>query len=48
MLLERRLGQIGIGRPDAHLLASVQITRASIMSHDRRMLEAARLCGIAT
>lgn len=48
MLLERRLGQIGIGWTDAHLLASAQITRASILTHDRRMIEAARLCGIET
>ncbi len=46
LVIERGLGNIGLGWTDAHLLASALIDDHSIMSHDRALVRAAEKCGV--
>lgn len=46
MVIHRRLGPIGLGWTDAHLLAAALLEGHSIMTHDRRLAVAASKCGV--
>ncbi len=46
LIFHRRLGHIGLGRTDAHLLASALVHGHSLTTYDRSLVAAAKKCGV--